>query len=116
MDDFYNIVDDFIQYQRLHKRYESRYKEYIQDIRIFFAKEIRIENIYFNPKCVLDDKDGRRVHPTLSFTTYVEIPSRLMLNFCDEFNFYSPTFMMQDDLITRRYSFVKKINWDKIRR
>ena len=107
----YNLCKTLIQYDILKTRKEYLEEQFIKEIESFFNHGI--SHVHF-PFSSIPQKHN----PVLTFVTLEEIPPRLMLRFCEEFDFYAPTvkFIELRELTSfREYKFTKKIDWDKLK-
>lgn len=107
----YNLCKTLIQYDILKHRKDYLKELYINEIESFFNHAIHRVNFQFG-------LIPQKINPTLSFTTFEEIPPKMMYDFCKEFDYYSPTVQyleLSSINGVREYSFVKKINWDLLK-
>lgn len=107
----YNLYKTLIQYDIIKHRKDYLKELYINEIESFFNHAIHRVNFQFS-------LIPQKINPILTFTTFEEIPPRLMYKFCEEFDFYSPTVKyleLSSVNGVREYKFVKKIDWEKLK-
>lgn len=107
----YNLCKTLIQYDIIKHRKDYLKELYINEIESFFNHAIHRVNFQFS-------LIPQKINPILTFTTFEEIPPRLMYKFCEEFDFYSPTVKyleLSSINDVREYKFVKKIDWEKLK-
>lgn len=103
----YNLIKTTLEYHTKKAQYKYLTEKYLNDIRNFFND--CINNVYFPIDCVT-----KKHNPVLSFVTIEAIPPRMMLRFCEEFDYYSPRCEMKEFGNTGYlyiYKFTKKIDW-----